>query len=126
MNGKHHYSINLLFLIISLFVIWHYLHEGRYFINAFGFYFLIVTVYLNPDIDTKSKPSNNLGFLKYIFLPLRHRGISHNLFAWAVGSFLFGYFGFIPEGIGMFMAAFCHIFCDKGSSYFKKLYKKIF
>lgn len=113
MNGKHHFSFSLYALLILFAAIWHCLHYPLISLERCGFWFLVVTIYTNPDADTPSKPSNNLGIFKYIFLPLEHRGISHNPFAWALLGMAFGHFGYVPEGIGLFAAAVSHIVPDK-------------
>lgn len=124
MNGKHHFSFNLYVLLILFAILWHYLHYSIIYLERCGFWFLVVTLYTNPDSDTPSKPSNNLGIFKYIFLPLEHRGISHNPFAWCVIGFVFGYLGYVPEGIGLFAAAMSHIITDWLSTGVKRVLPK--
>lgn len=113
MNGKHHFSFSLYTLIILSTILWHYKHYSLISLERCGFWFLVVTIYLNPDADTQSRPSNNLGIFKYIFLPMEHRKTSHNPFAWAILGIIFGYFGYIPEAIGLVTAALSHIVPDK-------------
>lgn len=124
MNGKHHFSFSLYALLGLFFILHHYKHYPLTLLERCGFWFLVVTIYTNPDADTPSKPSNNLGIFKYIFLPMKHRGISHNPVAWCALGVVFGYFGFVPEGVGLCAAAFVHIGTDWISTGTKKIVPK--
>jgi len=124
MNGKHHFSFSLYTLIALFAVLIHFIHYSIIPLERCGFCFLVVTIYTNPDADTPSKPSNNLGIFKYLFLPLEHRGVSHNPVAWASLGLVAGYFGYVPEGIGLFTAAMSHIVTDWISTGVKRIMPK--
>lgn len=121
MNGKNHFTFSLYTAIILFLALWYYNNYSGIQIERCGFWFFSVVLYLNPDSDTPSKPSNNLGIFKYLFLPLKHRGISHNPFFWGCVGLVFGYLGFVPEAIGLFGSAMSHIVMDLISSLYKKL-----
>jgi len=121
MNGKHHFKISLYTAMITFFLLWHYRHYTLIPLERCGFWFFMVVLYLNPDSDTPSKISNNLGIFKYIFLPLKHRGMSHNPIFWGVLGLIFGYIGLVPEAIGLFTAAMSHIGMDWISTGYKRI-----
>lgn len=112
MNGKNHLKFSLYLLICLIIGLVSYKNYTIIPIERMGFWFLSITLYLNPDADTKSCISNNLGLFKYIFLPLPHRGISHSPILWSTIAITFGYFGYVPEAIGLFVPAMAHIGTD--------------
>lgn len=111
MNGKHHFQLSFYILTIS-FLIAFYENTDMKLFEQFGFYFLLITIYLNPDSDTKSTSSNNLGIFRYIFLPLKHRGISHSPVLWLIVSGVLVYYGYVAEGLGVLVSSYTHIFSD--------------
>lgn len=121
MNGKNHFKFSLYTALILFSLLWHYKHYTLIPLERCGFWFFIVVLYLNPDSDTLSSPSNNLGIFKYLFLPLKHRGLSHNPFFWGCLALGFGYFELVPEAIGLFGAAMSHIGMDWASLVYKKI-----
>ena len=121
MNGKHHFKFSLYTALITFFLLWHYKHYTLIPLERCGFWFFMVVLYLNPDADIKSKPSDNLGIFKYMFLPLKHHGISHNPLAWGCLGLIFGYFGLVPEAIGLFTAAMSHIGMDWISTIYERI-----
>ena len=121
MNGKNHFKVSLYSAIILFFLLWYYRHYTLIPLERCGFWFFMVVLYLNPDSDTKSKISNNLGIFQYIFLPLKHRGLSHNPLFWGCLALIFWYAGLVPEAIGLFTAAMSHIGMDWISTGYKRI-----
>jgi uncharacterized metal-binding protein len=125
MNGKHHFSFSL-YLFLFLIALLHFkAGYGRTQIEEFGFWYLLVIIYLNPDADTYSFISNNLGIFKYIFLPLHHRTISHSLIAWGFVGVVFVYAGWSSEAIGLVSASYVHIVPDRIGTGCKKVWHKV-
>jgi uncharacterized metal-binding protein len=115
MKGKNHQIIGFYILIIlTVFIILLTNYSFRD-IEGFALWFIIVTYFIGPDSDTQSLSSVNIGIFKYIFLPLKHRGVSHSPLLW-IGVFsIFWYHGYEPEGLGGLVASVLHIVMDRMS-----------
>ena len=121
MKGKSHEMIGFYTLIIFTFLFFYLSLDTFLTWERLTLWFLIVTYFLNPDSDTQSSSAKHLGIFKYIFLPLKHRGISHSPLLW-LGVFALCYYrGCVPEGIGALSAAVLHLVCDGLSTGFKRL-----
>jgi uncharacterized metal-binding protein len=125
MKGKHHQAFGFYILLIFLFLIYTLTNYSFRDAEGFALWFIIVTYFIGPDSDTQSLSSVNIGIFKYIFLPLKHRGISHNPLLW-IGIFsIFWYHGYKPEGLGCLIAALLHIVMDYFSSEIKKIKERL-
>ena len=125
MKGKTHERISVYFLILILLGLL-YIRvqfsdvDTTRALEGFGFWFLLVTFVTGLDADTHSLCSERLGIFKYIFLPLKHRGITHNPLLWIGICIVFRHYGFFAEGLGAACAAFLHMACDLIGTEYKK------
>jgi len=124
-KGKTHEKISV-YVLILLFIGLLYIRfqfsdvDTTRALEGFGFWFLLITFVIGLDSDTHSLCSERLGIFKYIFLPLKHRGITHNPLLWIAVCVVFRHYGFFAEGIGAASAAFIHMACDLVSTGYKK------
>lgn len=139
-SGKTHTKINSFLWIIYLLIflkyyyiftpylktgIWYQYFSGWYLTGTwfalFSLDYYIHTIYLTPDVDTKSDARRKLGFIgKIIDWIFPHRGPTHSIILLSVIFGLLGYF-IGTWFIGGWLACMSHIVVDHISTGVKKI-----